>query len=623
MNCFVETLTTTSNTGETAVDDALKQFGISGYSALKNTFANAYSSSGLSAQDFLEQVCGVRRNNDDTGAITGSDAGGSTVKTEESIIPEGTIAYTLDEDDYDSFTVNGLTVHVTYGGSGYSETERRVVEYLYNWWIPQSLDLINELLGINFTDGRASTNTLNVKFRYSDYSVTDPAALSVTNDLGRASSATMTIDIYKLRSWDSSDQSGELSSGYLLSRHTDETYMDQCVLKQLAELALRANVSYFYDLPEGIQNGLKYIVGGLDYADYSDYAFASNSYWGSSGDLGVTTAYTLMRWFAKNYSDGYPGDIIYVHDDNATGNSGADEFIITSSVDAATINTGGGADIINGRSGADDLKIVQPSGNTDKITIVGAGGNDTLEASDGADVFSYNVGDGNDVIYAFSADVDEINLGSDSYSTSRSGADFVVKVGSGSITLKNVVSNDITISSMPTGLSKSGDKIIVNSSCNGNVWLTGFDVIAWVDTYEDLSAVEVDASADTRAERIIVGNEKSNGIRAGVNGSWMWGFVGDDTLVGGAGEDMYWFGKGEGSDVIENCGAEDIVNFWTVNLEDMSGVSMDSNDNITFTLTDGNSLKINTTGTSTTFQLPNLTRWKFEHSSRQFTYVQS
>ena len=633
---FVEVLTTTSNTGETAVDDALKQFGINSYSAFKQTFSDAYNNSGLSDQDFLEQVCGVRLNNEDTGAITGYDAGGSTTKTSESIIPESTIAQSLTDDEYESFTKGGLTFNVTYRSFGMlgfgSEVERLIVRGLYNWWVPEALDLIQESLGLNFTDGRASVNTINISFTYQDEAHNSlsefyPVGLTISNDLGRPATVDMTINIYLLRNLTSDNLSGTFSQSYSEDQkaldYFEDKYFDRYVLNALTELALRANIDYFYDLPTDVQSGLKFIVGGYDDTAMANYY--SNAYYYLNGNHDTAKAYTFMRWFAKNYSDGYPGDIIYVNSrDDANGNTGNDEFIITANAEQnITVSTNGGADIINGRSTADNLTVVQPSDSTDKVTIVAGRGNDTITVGDGTDVISYSVGDGNDTIFGFNASVDELNLGSDSYSTQRVGTDLVVNVGSGSLTLENVTTNDVSISTMPTGMSKSGTTINVSSTYNGGVWLTGFDIINWTECYADSTAIEVNASSDTQSDRVIVGNTQGNVLRAGYNGAWMWGWAGNDTLYGGGGSDMYWFGKGEGSDVIENCDASDIVNLWSINLSDITSIETDSDNNFSIGISDGNTLKVNTSGTSTTFQLADAGRWRYDHNGRQFSYVQS
>ena len=151
-------------TGDAALTSFLNTYGLSNYAALKTKFVDAMSCYS-SVQTFLENVCGVRVNNTDTGAITGSDAGGSTTKTSDSIIPEGTAAVELTEDEYNSFTKNGLTVNVTYSDSlsgaarnafnsdndVYLTKQRLVVRALYNCWIPEALSLINESLGIDLS----------------------------------------------------------------------------------------------------------------------------------------------------------------------------------------------------------------------------------------------------------------------------------------------------------------------------------------------------------------------------------------------------------------------------------------------------------------------------------------
>ena len=83
---FVATLTKTKKQGTDAVNEAFKAVGAVSYDTFKGKFSSAQS--GLSTKDFLEQKCGIRVSNKDTGAITGSDAGGSTTKTAESIVPE-------------------------------------------------------------------------------------------------------------------------------------------------------------------------------------------------------------------------------------------------------------------------------------------------------------------------------------------------------------------------------------------------------------------------------------------------------------------------------------------------------------------------------------------------------
>ena len=200
-----------------ALTPFLRTLKIDNYSTLKNKFYKAKS--GYSNQDFLEQICGVRRNNTDTGAITGSDAGGSVTKTSDSIIPESSTAKELSSSEYNSFTKNGFTVNITYDEpssvgseynyevSNYVDKQKLVVKKLYNWWIPEALDLINQSLRVNFTDGRANTTTLNIEFSSSNTAT----SWKVTNDMGYAS--TMTIGMGYLSDLTESDKNNVLA-GY-------------------------------------------------------------------------------------------------------------------------------------------------------------------------------------------------------------------------------------------------------------------------------------------------------------------------------------------------------------------------------------------------------------------------
>lgn len=175
---------------------------------------------------------------------------------------------------------------------------------------------------------------------------------------------------------------------------------------------------------------------------------------------------------------------------------------------------------------------------------------------------------------------------------------------------------------LPNGMTKSGETISVESNYEGGVWLTGFDILNWTERYADSTALEINASSDTQTDRVIVGNERSNVIRAGRNGAWMWGRLGDDTLVGGSGADMFWFGANEGSCEIENCGVDDVVNLWSIDINDIVSFESDGG-NVSADFRDGSSLDVKMSGASTTFQLSNGTRWNYERSSRSFSYVDS
>ena len=73
------------------------------------------------------------------------------------------------------------------------------------------------------------------------------------------------------------------------------------------------------------------------------------------------------------------------------------------------------------------------TGDVDKATIIGGSGNDTVyfDNADGRNIFRYNEGDGDDVIYSFQeADTLLIGDSSGTYSTQVSGSDMTFNINS-------------------------------------------------------------------------------------------------------------------------------------------------------------------------------------------------
>ena len=141
---------------------------------------------------------------------------------------------------------------------------------------------------------------------------------------------------------------------------------------------------------------------------------------------------------------------------------------ITGNTLANTIRGGSGVDTIYGGSGNDS--ILGNNGN-DKLygddgadTLIGGKGNDTLIGGNGKDVFVYASGNGNDVITDYTAGQDKIKLTSGSISSSSlSGSDVVLKIGTGSIKVKNAKDKSITV---VDSAGKSTSQVYGTSSSN-------------------------------------------------------------------------------------------------------------------------------------------------------------
>ena len=143
--------------------------------------------------DFLKEKCDIILDNDDTGEITGSDAGGSTTKTASSVVEEDGNVDRNFKDNY--FNVNGLNVYlakvvdgdlkvIEYSDSSLDEKSRYIWQALHSWWLEGALDLIAESYGDNFsfTNKNATIEkNLYVTF-YNDPKDTTLAGVSVLNN---------------------------------------------------------------------------------------------------------------------------------------------------------------------------------------------------------------------------------------------------------------------------------------------------------------------------------------------------------------------------------------------------------------------------------------------------------
>lgn len=123
------------------------------------------------------------------------------------------------------------------------------------------------------------------------------------------------------------------------------------------------------------------------------------------------------------------------------------------------------------------------------------------------------------------------------------------------------------MSAIPAGITYENYTVYVSDAYTRNLWLMGTDLINNTTSYRNVSARTIDARNSTR-QRTLVGNLLNNVIYAGSGGDSMWGNGStNDTMYGGIGRDMFWYGTGDGNDCIRNftCGSDensDIINFY-------------------------------------------------------------
>ncbi len=145
---------------------------------------------------------------------------------------------------------------------------------------------------------------------------------------------------------------------------------------------------------------------------------------GGDGNDVITKIYIL--W---SYSDG-SSSVEYTHNGTIYGDAGNDT-IYNDKSDNGLMDGGSGDDKIN-------------SYKSKNVTMTGGKGNDTINNFGSTVLYKYAKGDGNDIIRGFS-ETDTLEITSGNYTTARSGADFLVKVGSNKITIKDAINFNVNI----------------------------------------------------------------------------------------------------------------------------------------------------------------------------------
>lgn len=294
---FMKVLNKTSKSGINALNSAVKSVSnFRSWTEVLNTMINDCASYGGNGINFLKKMCGINLSNSDTGAITGSDAGGGSVKTAASIVPEsGSWKYPSKT----SFKIQGLTVTVP-KKSSLNSSEQYVVGALYTWWIKNSLSLIKKSYGLSFTDKNASAKKINVSFY--DRSDGTVAQTSFDGDSKETSYLNLRINMHYFDGIEKKRNSNGVGSEETL------TYLDRTIAHELTHAVMAANINYFGYLPTLFKEGSAELVHGIDDKrktniqdlanDASKLRSALN---GNSADT-YAAGYIALRYLAKQAS---------------------------------------------------------------------------------------------------------------------------------------------------------------------------------------------------------------------------------------------------------------------------------------------------------------------------------
>ena len=648
---FMNRLDNTSAKETAALDEAVRSVSnFSSWSELTKTMVKDCKAYNGNYTGFLKDMCDIVLDNDDTGAISGSDAGGGSTKTAESVITEsGSISYPPSN----SFTVQGLTVTVPDLNS-LTESQKFIIGGLYTWWIDSALTLINDSFGINFNEPGTTVNSIDITF----YNKADKQmAVTSYSTTQKCTELHLKINMEYYDSIDTSNPNG-------LGKSSALTYLDRTIAHEMVHAVMAANFDYFNDLPVVFKEGSAELIHGIDDKRRDKIqSLATNSSALQSALNGSSTntyaaGYIVLRYLAKQAANGRnPSESVSGSSASSSDSQSADTAQNTTATVSGSTSISGTTLIVKGNFNEDiwlgeknlltntssshanegilTLDATQSTGtlilagnsNSDVIKSGsngaslwgGASGNDVLIGGNGRDVFWYTSGGGNDIVQNFtggtSATSDVLTITDNNFSLNRADGNLTFTMADGG-TLAVSVGSDVNqtiqyskdaknIIGVKVGNTDSGNNFTYENNLyyiGGNAAdtltidnsLENYSVFLSDGNFVNINAINAQNSA---SQNILAGNNLDNEIVAGLGNSSLWGgnSTSNDTLTGGDGADMFWYGVGEGNDVVNGATSNDTVNLYNVGLNNIASFE-DFGNGVKINLSSG-SLTINTTET--------------------------
>ena len=243
---------------------------------------------------------------------------------------------------------------------------------------------------------------------------------------------------------------------------------------------------------------------------------------------------------------------------SVSGDAGNDYFYVYANATKTTVNGGAGNDSIYtagqtvSASGGDGNDYIHVYSNATKTTVNGGKGSDTITSySTLGTLYQYANGDGKDTITGFSAN-DTLHVTSGSVTSSVSGSNVILKVGSGTITLKDYKGKSLNLK---TGSGSAVSTVIGGGSSSSVVSLT-----SGADKYENsVSGATIyglggnDTISNTTTNVTIYGGAGNDSIDNRNRNVLVYGDAGNDKILNTS-TNVTIFG-GAGADSIENHSA--------------------------------------------------------------------
>ena len=261
IKAFMASLNRTTLSGTAAIDEAIN-FATGGKFQTASAVASQFMAdlnSSTSYTDFLKDYCYIILGNDDTGAITGLDAGGYALKTRFSIVPEKTpVESWVTPAAGSTTTIHGLTVHwPARGASGrLTDAEKFILAGLNSEWIARSLELIRESYELDFnTREGAIVTDIDVNFENSSDLVLAYVNWKL-NSSGKATKLSLYVNMRYYAMINTESEDGKSTSASF--------YLDRVISHEFVHAVMATNIDYMSEMPVYIREGAAELVHGID-----------------------------------------------------------------------------------------------------------------------------------------------------------------------------------------------------------------------------------------------------------------------------------------------------------------------------------------------------------------------
>ena len=299
----------TSGTPQELLDGAIK-FGSSGMFKDEASLINSFVEAMRNSNGDLLEVCGINLNNDDTGSITGLDAGGEKAKTAESVVPEEKTSY--GGNTKGSSFIRGLTVNWPDNIS--DDMQKAIAGALDSQWLTNCMWLVDESFAINFWENGTSVKSMDVKFEDDPSSDNLAYVTNYYND-GVTTKLKLTVNMHYYNNLDLTDKNGAVKD------NPNQLYLDRTLAHEMTHAIMAANIKNFNELPKYVKEGMAELVHGID--DYRKGKIQSlandpdtlkgvlENSGAPSDDSAYAAGYMVLRYMAKQAASSEPEKSAY------------------------------------------------------------------------------------------------------------------------------------------------------------------------------------------------------------------------------------------------------------------------------------------------------------------------